>query len=637
MRWDEDYFYVAVRVLDPDGHSLKNGRKETWNGDALQMRIDPADGYNGGEGGLWDAEYDIDGYPWSRDDIDDLCFGFVQAAGGFTEAWNNAGLHTDANSPGVGITPFLGGTCNVSVAPAGVSFSSDTAKGYTTYEMAIPWSYIGGEGKAGNEYGMSAVVYNADGTSGQSTWNAGLAWGSGIIKAQQTDYIRTCAGSNNIELVADKVSADSEHKDTYENIPGGYVPETVTPDYPRSIDESVHIGPLTYDSESDLEKYGNYIGAERVKDSDGNWIVQWDLDTMELDTSPTKSGLNDINYLSTHGLEEDGSDAPYRSDGSYTMEFDIMVTGNETFEGGYDSCLYNWFGGATTVEYECGYNFDTGKFNITETSSGNVIDSKEGDFTLNKWHHWVFQYFKDNCEMRFYFDPEMENGRIKEGTAPMFRLPYRYFDMPGVELCEVIFRRLNCQIKMDNVEFYNFVDYMHVDPIPPKPTPTPTPDPEPEPEPIDYDVDIRDDGTVAITIANEERFKKDNVSAVSFTIDLSKAEGKVTYKGLEGVSDDAVEVIENDDGTVTIKVKDLNIFDVDVGAALMKVILQPADGVTLTADEVKELVTIKATVTTTSSQTGDAVVFYVAAVLLLLAVLGTGVVICTKKRNHIDF
>ena len=45
LRWDEDYFYIAAKVKDKDGHSLKSGKKATWDGDALQVRVDP-EGYN---------------------------------------------------------------------------------------------------------------------------------------------------------------------------------------------------------------------------------------------------------------------------------------------------------------------------------------------------------------------------------------------------------------------------------------------------------------------------------------------------------------------------------------------------------------------------------------------------------------
>ena len=88
LRWDENYFYVAAKVKDPDGHSLKNGKENTWNGDALQFRVDPA-GANAVYDPLNPTEYDAmeDGKPWSSSGIDDICVGFVESAGGFTEAW----------------------------------------------------------------------------------------------------------------------------------------------------------------------------------------------------------------------------------------------------------------------------------------------------------------------------------------------------------------------------------------------------------------------------------------------------------------------------------------------------------------------------------------------------------------------
>jgi hypothetical protein len=462
LRWDENYYYIAVKVKDPDGHSLKNGRKFTWNGDAFQTRID-AGGYNasnpkGSE--YYDAEKD--GKPWSRANIPNFVAGFVESAGGVSELWE-----CETNK---GITTYLGGTAEISVAPAGAAYSTDTANGYTTYEIAIPWGYIdtnaheysvysrkNPNGGIGREYGMSTVVYNADGNSGQSMWNAGLAWGSGIINAQQDEYTKTCAGSNDVILSGDKVSENYAYSPDYVKIPGGYKPPIPTPSYPRTINETVHVGPLTYDNESDLDSYGLFIDAERVQDTDGNWVIKWDADTGDLRLSPTISGENEWNYLSSYSWEH--PDLPYRSDGSYTMEFDVKVFDFRLFEDGYPCQLYNWFGGSSTTDYECGYNFDTGKFNITESSSSKVLAESAATFTENEWHHWVFQYFKDTSEIRFYFDPPMENGRVSRRAHPLFHMCYRYFDAPGVEDIELIFRRFNCQIMMDNVEFYNFVDF----------------------------------------------------------------------------------------------------------------------------------------------------------------------------------
>ena len=113
---------------------------------------------------------------------------------------------------------------------------------------------------------MSAVVYNADGNSGANKFNAGLSWGSGIINAQQLEYSATCGGSNKVILSADKVSEDSYYNATH-TTGAGYVPPKTTANYPLAIDESVHVGPLTYDSEDDMEEERRlaYVAITRAK------------------------------------------------------------------------------------------------------------------------------------------------------------------------------------------------------------------------------------------------------------------------------------------------------------------------------------------------------------------------------------
>lgn len=656
MRWDENFYYVAAKVKDPDGHSLKNGRNETWNGDALQFRMDP-EGYNASSpkgAQFYDAE--SDGKPWSKADVADVVLGFVESAGGFSEAWSCI-----PNTSGIGLTPYLGGSAQVSVAPSGAAFSSDTQNGYTTYEIAVPWSVIDTEGHTysqytkrnkdggiGKEYGMSAVVYNADGTSGQSTWNAALSWGSGILNPQQNDYTKTCAGSNSVELVEAKVSEDPAYSAGYPSQAGGYVPAVSNPNFPTAIDTSRLIGPLTYDNESDMEIYGdNYwskdgaAGGQRIKDTDGNWVVSWNEDTGELFNSPTEFGLNESNYLSTQGQEE--GTYTFDGKGDYTMEFDVKVIDTQTFESGYKSELYNWFGGVRTVEYMCGYSFDDGQFFIKETDTNKVVLSVPGTFSLNEWHHWVFQYYKDNSSMRFYFDPPMKDGKVDPAAKPLIELRYRYFDMPGVKSNQVILRRMNCQILLDNVKFYNFVDFSGTGEVPPEDTrgggggyvaPVSTD----EVTDVEANITKRADGTFALAVPNEEKYSAANVTAVKFTVDLTKADGKLTFKGVEGLEEDAYDATDNGDGTVTIKIVDLKIFsNVEKGKDVFSVILAPVAGTDLTVDQVKEMVSLKATVTTTSAQTGDAVVAYVGAALLLIAVIGTGVVLYSKKRRRIDF
>ena len=171
LRWSENYFYIGVKVNDANVHSLKNGTNNTWNGDAIQTRIDKAGANASVNGGNFTVTADRT-KPWSTNLVPDFLFGYSEIAGGFSEAWENntnKGMTSFSNNP-LGTAPCV-------VAPAGSTYSTDTQNGITTYEVAIPWAYIlNGEfetltyteyktgrngnlqGGIGRELGMSLVV-----------------------------------------------------------------------------------------------------------------------------------------------------------------------------------------------------------------------------------------------------------------------------------------------------------------------------------------------------------------------------------------------------------------------------------------------------------------------------------------------
>lgn len=495
LRWDEDYFYIGAKVYDPDGHSNKNARSELWDGDALQVRIDP-DGANAICYGdtFYPEDFPNEHKPWGSRSVCDLIFGYTQNAWGYKEAWNNT-AGTNKSMLTINAYTQTMGLVNLAIGPAGTGFSSDTVNGITTYEIAIPWKYIdysrqqgyngheyykhanfekknpdgsikqGPNGAIGYEYGMSAVVFNADGTANGNSINAALTWGSGILDRQHLeDSYMTCAGSNAVTLVADKVSEDDLYNANYITYNfGGYNTSILRPEYDTEIDDSIHKY-LTYDDYSDMEIFGEVSNGERVQLDDGNWVVQWDRAT-ERDEPDYETGeapvYNTYNFLSTDGYSYDGSDVRYETvDNSFTFEFDIKVTSLETFENGYGSMLYNWFGGTSSIDYQCGYFFDEGKFKIVNTSDpSEVVAEYKYDFTLNEWHHWIFQYDDASCTLRFYFDPPMINGKVSPKATPVFNVYYRYFDYGTIEKTYLIFRRLNAQIQLDNVQMYNFVDF----------------------------------------------------------------------------------------------------------------------------------------------------------------------------------
>ncbi len=500
LSWDENYFYIGAKVNDPDGHSNNNGRGEIWDGDALQVRIDPL-GANGINGGIefdpkLDAPYDYK--PWSSYSVCDLRFGYSLNAGGFNEAWNS--------TPGVNQNMLLNtaytqsmGLVDMAIGYAGSGYTADTENGITTYEIAIPWSYIdydkagrqhnyykfanfkkqsggvitqGPDGAIGYEYGMSAVVFNADGASGGNYWNALLTWGSGIAGIQHTEEsYKTCAGSNAVILAADKVSEDPAYDPNFATYTvGGPIPPPIPVFWTTAIDAEQYVE-LTYDDAEDMEIFGDVSNGERVQLEDGNRVVKWDLATdRDLDEwdpgyNPEEPTHNSHNYLSTEGYEPDGADARWVATGedgpSFTFEFDIMVTDLVAFESGYSSFLVNWFGGTSAVDYQCGYFFDDSKFKIVNYADpSEVVAAVPAEFSLNEWHHWVFQYDNETCTLRFYFDPPMaEDGLVSPNAYPVFNLRYRYFDYGSLEKTVAIFRRMNAQIMMDNVRFYNFVDF----------------------------------------------------------------------------------------------------------------------------------------------------------------------------------
>ena len=329
-----------------------------------------------------------------------------------------------------------------------------------------------------------------------------------------------------------------------------------------------------------------------------------------------------------------------------------MVTGLETFEAGYNSALFHWFGGSTQVDYSCGYDFENGKFVIVENETGKIIDSVPGEFTLNEWHHIVFQYYRDNAEIRYYFDPEIDpaTGRIKgpdvnekgeivkEHARPLFKKSYRYFDAAGVESKDsmVIMRRMNCQIMLDNVEFYNFVAWTDFEVTPGDGGGGGGHDEERTSE-VYADIEKREDGTFAVCIPNKDDYKAGGVVAVEFTVDLTGADGKLAYKGLEGV-DPASVTVKEDGAAVKFTVKDMSVFT-SAGAEkyVMKVILAPAAGTDFTAEQVKGMVKVTDYVRTSSYQTGDNEALLICSGALFATIFVSGVAVLEKEKRKIRF
>lgn len=488
LRWDLNKFYIAIKVNDPDVHSLKSGTTDTWNGDAVQMRIDKVGANAATNGNDFTVTADRK-KPWSTNNVPDFLFGYVEIAGGFSEAWENVsnkGMTSFSRNP-LGVADCV-------VAPAGSNYSDDTKAGITTYEIAIPWAYIyngeyeslemkqystgrdtatkGPRGAIGKELGMSMVVLN-DGANATSGWDAFMAWGSGICEAHQSEGALAASGSNSVTLVETKATQTAGYKTldptslldakfSQENIDAaGVFYDYLGGDTTKSSKVNYKdLYTITYDNAGDLSNWGapEYLGKiNNIGGTHGNVLDYTDMTADNVQT-----------YLDTR----DGT-VEYLYPTSYTFEFDIMYTAVEQMAEGYGSELYNWFGGASGYAYQCGYFFNDNAFKVVNSNDVNeVLSTYSYDLKKDTWYNWKFQFDNESCNARLWIDDlstEADNaesgtpgqlGYTNEWGTLVVNACWRYFYYSTEKALEqgtlLLFRQMNTKVAYDNVKIYNF-------------------------------------------------------------------------------------------------------------------------------------------------------------------------------------
>lgn len=519
LRWDENYFYVAAIVRDYDGHSLKHSQSETWNGDAIEFRVD-SDGPNSATYG--DAYDPYIGTPWRNPSkVPAFTVGYVQIAGGFTEVFE----HTTRKGLTAYSKPAFGDVKAV-VAPAedlfddkALNYHEDSISGYTTYEIAIPWKYIfelellyqpslteaqkapytvdyseysaptpsrpgrpsnpgNPTGGIGRVLGMSLTVLNA--AKGENTYNAFMNWGSGVTNVQEEIAPYTCAGSNQVTLVAEsveqgdyakydpsKLNASTANK-VYDSVFYDYLGGDL--DCTNPLGNVNELTTLTYDDKDDMDYWGSaelFQGSIIDVGGDHGNVLNYDrviITHTDDDGKIHQAGIDPIDQFyidTTIGYSDYGAPLGGQYPLSYTFEFDVMYTGLETVQEGRMSELGNIFGGSS-AEYYCGYSFADKCFVIRSFSDPTNVIARSSSFDLKKdtWYNWKFQYDNDTCTMRLLIDDEV-----------IFNVNNRYFYYSsdynlenGTVLCWWF---INTQMKMDNVRIYNFYDYVGNDPSDP--------------------------------------------------------------------------------------------------------------------------------------------------------------------------
>ncbi len=671
LRWDENYYYVGVKVRDYDGHSLKHGKNETWNGDALQFRVDP----EGPNAATYGEYYSTDiGTPWSAaDSIPDFITGYVQIAGGFVECYDNANYK--------GLTAYSNpvfGAVKVAVAPSEqnadnpLGYHDDAAAGYTTYELAIPWKYIFQNnlvpnystltaaekeaytlkyadydwkkepyGGIGRNLGMSLTVFNA--AKGEAAWNSFMSWGSGTTQVQVDEAHQTCAGSNCVTLSADKVTPGSYTKydpskleavqlnNTYDNVFYDYLGDDIDRSNPLNSADSLET--LTYDEAADLDYWGSAefssgsimdVGGEHGSVLSYDRVVKTHTDD---DGKVHTAGVDPIDsfYIDTR-INAEGTRA-FNYPLSYTFEADVMYTGNEIVQEGRASELGNWFGGADAVSYYCGYSFNDKKFIITDVRDPNTwIASYDYDLVKGEWYNWKFQYDNDSCTVRLLINDEV-----------VFNVYNRYFYYSNEDHLNegtmMIWWFINTQMKMDNVKIYNFYDYVHKDSTSVennnqggstggainKPTTSTGGDK------IDVEVIEKEDGTITIPVLSKKEYK--TVTSLSYTLKFDTA--KFDIQGINGLDEADYKLEQAEDGSYVLTIVNLDKIKAAATATqLFEIVLKIKDGATAADLDTKEFLEDSFTYTVA---TGDGMLYVAVIAAVMLA--GCAVVVSKKRKS----
>lgn len=644
LRWDANYFYVGVKVNDLDGHSLKGGKGNTWNGDSMQIWVD----YLGANSLVGGNTY-VPGMgptPWKyADQVPDFLVGYPQIVGGFIEMYeNNRKISmTEQQSAAKGIA-------KVAVAPVGLDYSTDTLNGISTYEVAIPWNYIfyteqdlvtldpqssaqdSAWGGLDRQLGVSMVVFNGEpGTPGYSNY---LAWGSGICGSQYDEASATCGGSNLVTLVGDAVTPEpgyqiydpanlEKFERDYSGIDTGVYYDYLGGDTARQnpLTSKDQLTTLTYDNDDDRQYWGSDAFQGLTKDS-GDPEHGMVLD------------YTDPNVVQTYIDTSMDADTQYKYPLSYTMEFDILFQG--VYEGSeedgtdkYEPAVFNWFGGSTGYDYECGYYFSDSQFKIQASDSrdtGTAIATADFKMEMNTWYNWRFVFDNGSCTVRLYI-----NDQPIFGEDVWNRYFYYSSDEHQKDGTLMLWRMFNTKFQMDNVRIYNAEG--------PKPNPStgelgdnnnnnnnnngPNPGTTSGSDELDVSKVYKDkDGNFRLPVYVTSFYKL----ATSLSFDVTMNPDAATLDSISGLNEGTYTVEDKGDGKYLITIKDFTqVREMNVGDLFFEIVIKPAsDSIQASDLGLKLSANYKYTVAT-----GDAMIY----IGLAAIVMAIGCVVVYKKRK----
>lgn len=231
MRWDEQYFYIAAKVNDPNPFS----QVDLWTGDAFQFVVDVQGPSSNLLSKYPDFDYKTDPFvvtyitPWSSKNVFKCLASLVK--GRTPTLWRAAG---DWN-----IEKEVGGFIGITTTP-----NEDGMTCTNCYEVAVPWSVVAAPDakltsivedfvpKAGDVYGAAAVVTCTD----SNVLYGWLQWGHGICYVDEktsqprgtrggaqamtlgSEEITPAAGYETAEVTTEPVVTEDENKVTLNRV-----------------------------------------------------------------------------------------------------------------------------------------------------------------------------------------------------------------------------------------------------------------------------------------------------------------------------------------------------------------------------------------------------------------------------------
>ena len=179
FRYTFEGFYIAAQAPDTSPCNDNVHDQNIWNGDCLQMRLDPY-GCTEDQGLFPSANRDVN----YSDDYQEFAFAYCKEDGEcYAYCWH-------------GIMSGL------ALQSEGGRYSASNDGTVTTYEVFVPWDELVYDmPHVGTSYGIAAALLTATEGENDNKWQNWLEWGSGVINNRDDNI----CGTNRLNLVATTV------------------------------------------------------------------------------------------------------------------------------------------------------------------------------------------------------------------------------------------------------------------------------------------------------------------------------------------------------------------------------------------------------------------------------------------------